>query len=184
MPGELKAVVFGGGCFWCTEAVFARLHGVDSVIPGYAGGKTENPSYAAVATGKTGHAEVIKVEYDPAVIKFTKLLEVFFSAHDPTTPDRQGADIGPQYRSVIFFTQEDQKQEAERYIVELEERKKYSGPIVTAIRELERFWPAEEYHQNFYARNPGEPYSQAVIKPKMQKIEQEYEDLLNAQREA
>ncbi len=178
MAAAIETIVFGGGCFWCTEAVFLRLPGVNSVLSGYAGGKMENPSYEMVSTGKAGHAEVIKVEYDPAVIEFTKLLEVFFSAHDPTTPNRQGADVGTQYRSVIFFTEESQKQEAERCIAKLNEQKKYPAPIMTRIEKLDRFWPAEEYHQNFYARNPDEPYSQAIIKPKIEKLEREYRDLL------
>ncbi len=178
MGASTKTIILGGGCFWCTEAVFLRLKGVVSVTSGYAGGEMEHPTYAAVSSGKTGHAEVIKVEYDPAVLEFTKLLAVFFNAHDPTTPDRQGADVGTQYRSIILFTDADQKQEAERYIAGLNEQKKYPSPIVTRIEKLDRFWPAEEEHRNFYAKNAEAPYSQMVIQPKLEKLQHEYQGIL------
>lgn len=176
--GRIETTVFGGGCFWCTEAVFLQLNGVASVMPGYAGGKMPNPRYDDVSTGRTGHAEVIKIEYDPAVITFEKLLEVFFSSHDPTTPNRQGADIGEQYRSIVLYATEAQRNEAEAYIRGLITAKKYSQPIVTQVRKLEAFYPAEEYHKNFYARNPEAPYSQAVIAPKIRKVSKEYKELL------
>ena len=176
--GRTETIVFGGGCFWCTEAVFLRLKGVRSVASGYAGGRVENPTYAAVSAGRTGHAEVIRVEYDPTVIPFQKLLEVFFSAHDPTTLNRQGADTGEQYRSVILYTDERQKLEAERSIAELTAAKKFAAPIVTNIEPLDRFWPAEEYHRDFYAKNPGEAYSRAIIAPKIEKLGREHSELL------
>lgn len=176
---KTEIVVFGGGCFWCTEAVFLHLTGVTSVVSGYAGGRVENPTYDAVLTGRTGHAEVIQVTYDPAVISFSKLLGVFFSAHDPTTANRQGADIGAQYRSIILWTTDAQRAEAEAYIRELGAAKKFLDSIVTEVRALDRFWPAEEYHRDFYARNRDQPYSQAVITPKIERIEREHPDLLN-----
>lgn len=178
MAALLKTIVFGGGCFWCTEAVFLRLKGVTAVTSGYAGGRAENPTDDAVLAGRTGHAEVIQIGYDPAVIPFSKLLEVFFSAHDPTTMNRQGADTGEQYRSAILYTNEEQRQEAESYIAELAAAKKFMDPIVTKVGPLDRFWPAEAYHQNFYARNPGQPYSLATIAPKIEKLEREHGELL------
>lgn len=177
-----ETVIFGGGCFWCTEALFLRLKGVTSVTSGYAGGPLTSsgqaPTYGEVSMGKTGHAEVIRVEYDPAVISFSKLLEVFFSAHDPTTLNRQGADTGEQYRSIILYTTQTQKAEAEACIAELTAAKKFADPIVTKIEALDRFWPAEEYHRDYYANHPGEGYARAVIAPKIEKLEREHPDLL------
>jgi len=171
-------VAFGGGCFWCTEAVFLQLKGVITVTSGYAGGKTEVPTYERVSTGTTGHAEVILVEYDPKKINFEKLLEVFFESHDPTGLNRQGNDIGTQYRSIILYTTMEQKNEAEKIIKRLTDSKKYSKPIVTEIASLAKFYPAEEYHKDYYARHPDEGYSQFIIKPKVDKIRKKYQDLL------
>ena len=150
-----EAVAFGGGCFWCSEAVFSILKGVKNVTPGYAGGHTENPTYEQVSTGNTGHAEVVFVEYDPKVISFEKLLEVFFDSHDPTSLNRQGSDVGTQYRSILAYTSEKQREEAEIYIKKTSTLKKYSSPIVTEFVFLEKFYPAEEYHKEFYARHPN-----------------------------
>lgn len=180
--GRYEVVVFGGGCFWCTEAVFLRLKGVISVTSGYAGGPSASsgqaPTYEQVSTGRTGHAEVIRVEYDPAVIPFRKLLEVFFASHDPTTPNRQGADVGTQYRSIILYTDYSQKIAAGRYVAELTAAKRYPDPIVTEIKLLDRFWPAEEYHRDFYAKNPDQSYSQAVIAPKVEKTAERFGALM------
>ncbi len=173
-------VAFGGGCFWCTEAVFLELKGVLSVTSGYAGGDAPNPTYEQVSMGKTGHAEVIRIEYDPEVITFGKLLEVFFTAHDPTTPNRQGVDVGTQYRSIILYTTADQKQEAEAQIQELTKAQKFEKPIVTEVKPLDAFYPAEEYHQNYFERNSGEPYAEAVIKPKVGKVKHAFSDLLKS----
>ena len=175
-PGEI--IVFGGGCFWCTEAVFLRITGVRSVASGYAGGTTANPTYAAVSSGRTGHAEVIRVEYDPAIVPLETLLTVFFAAHDPTTKNRQGADVGAQYRSIILTTADKQATAARAMIIKLEGEKKFSQPIVTEVRPLDTFWPAETYHQDFYANHPGEPYATAVIEPKVETIERAFPELL------
>jgi peptide-methionine (S)-S-oxide reductase len=176
-----KAVVaFGGGCFWCTEAVFLELKGVLSVTSGYAGGSSPNPTYEQVSTGKTGHAEVIRIEYDPNIIPFSKLLEIFFTAHDPTTLNRQGADVGTQYRSIIFYGTEAEKREAEAYIQELTAAKKFEKPIVTEVKPLDLFYPAEQYHQNYFERNPGEAYAEAVIKPKVEKVRHTFSDLMKS----
>ncbi|MBI4991684.1 MAG: peptide-methionine (S)-S-oxide reductase MsrA [Candidatus Harrisonbacteria bacterium] len=173
-----EIIVFGGGCFWCTEAIFLELKGVTSVIPGYTGGTTANPTYDEVSTGKTGHVEVIRIEYDPKIISAEKLLEVFFMSHDPTTLNKQGADIGSQYRSIILYTNETQLQTAKSYIKNLDESKKYPKPIVTELKQLENFYPAEEYHQKFYEKNPEMPYSQAIIAPKVEKLRQHFKELL------
>ncbi|MBI4137960.1 MAG: peptide-methionine (S)-S-oxide reductase MsrA [Candidatus Sungbacteria bacterium] len=178
-----ETVVFGGGCFWCTEAVFLELKGVLSVTSGYAGGTLENPTYDRVSAGGTGHAEVIQIDYDPLAIPFRKLLEVFFTSHDPTTKNRQGADVGDQYRSIILYTAERQKQEAEAYIRELTEAKKFPDPIVTELKPLDRFWHAEDYHLNFYAKNPDNPYAEAVIAPKLEKVRRLYKNALKGRGE-
>lgn len=175
---EIEKVAFGGGCFWCTEAVFLALKGVLSVTSGYAGGSVPNPTYEQVRTGTTGHAEVILVEYDPGVIPFRKLLEVFFTSHDPTSLNRQGADVGTQYRSILLYATEEQRAEAERYNKELTDAKKYEKPIVTELVPLGAFYPAEEYHKNYYARHSEEAYSATVIAPKMEKLRREHSDLL------
>lgn len=174
MINQTETVVFGGGCFWCTEAVFTLLKGVRSVKSGYAGGNTPNPTYESVSSGKTGHAEVLRIEYDPNEVSFRDLLSVFFASHDPTTPNRQGADVGSQYRSIILYTTPEQKEEAEQYIEELKKDLK----VVTELKPLTEFYPAEDYHQNFYATHEDYPYSQAVIKPKLKKLQKEFDRLL------
>ncbi len=176
MAEKIETAVFGGGCFWCTEAVFEGLKGVKSVMPGYAGGETKNPSYEDICTGKTGHAEVTKVEFDPGKISYRDLLTVFFASHDPTTLNRQGNDIGTQYRSVIFYTTEEQKREAEKFIEELNEPG--SRPVVTELKPLDKFYPAEEHHRNYYKQNTSKPYCQIVINPKLEKLKEKYENLL------
>ncbi len=172
------SVAFGGGCFWCTEAVFLEIKGVLAVTPGYAGGETPNPTYESVSSGSTGHAEVIKIEYDPRVLSFKKLLDIFFASHDPTTLNRQGNDAGTQYRSIILYETESQRIEAEDYAAKLEKSKKYEGTVVTEFKPLKKFYPAEEYHQKYYNRHPDEAYSQFVITPKVEKIRKEYGEIL------
>ncbi len=167
---ELETVTLGGGCFWCTEAVFVRLKGVVRAVPGYSGGNVENPTYEQVSTGRTGHAEVTQVTFDPSEITFRKILEVFFSTHDPTTKNRQGADVGTQYRSIILYHTEKQKEEAELYIKELEASGKYKAPIVTEVRPFRAFYEAEEYHKSYYERNRDTSYSRLVIEPKVEKL--------------
>ncbi len=175
---KLESVAFGGGCFWCTEVVFRQLKGVVAVTSGYAGGETANPTYESVSVGKTGHAEVILVEYDPAVVSFEKLLQVFFDSHDPTTLNRQGNDTGTQYRSILLYTLPEQREEAENYIKKLTDSQKYSKLIVTKLKALNKFYPAEEYHQEYYAKHPDESYSSIIIKPKIEKIREKYPELL------
>jgi peptide-methionine (S)-S-oxide reductase len=175
---SLQSVAFGGGCFWCSEAVFLMLKGVVNVTSGYAGGNVANPTYEQVSSGKTGHAEVVLIEYDPVQIEFKKLLEVFFSSHDPTSLNKQGNDIGTQYRSILLYKTPEQHKEAENYIKQLTDSKKYSKAIVTEAVPLTVFYPAEEYHNDYYARHPNEGYSQFVIKPKIEKITKEYAQLL------
>jgi peptide-methionine (S)-S-oxide reductase len=162
---------FGGGCFWCMEAEFQRIPGVKSVTSGYAGGHTENPAYEQVCTGTTGHAEVTRIEFDPKIISYERLLDYFWDAHDPTTLNRQGADEGTQYRSVILYSNEAQKAAAEKS--KAEARKKFKSPIVTEIVPLKKFYPAEGYHQNYYNQNSNAPYCRIVIRPKVEKIEKE-----------
>ncbi len=171
----MEVAVFGGGCFWCTEAVFDSLKGVLSVMPGYSGGEKPNPTYEEVSAGNTGHAEVTKVEFDPSEISYRDLMTVFFAAHDPTTLNRQGNDIGTQYRSVIFYTTEDQKQEAEKYIEEL----KLGGlTIVTEVQPLGKFYEAEDYHKKYYESHKNQPYCELVIDPKLEKIQKQFSQLL------
>ena len=171
--------VLAGGCFWCTEAVFRRLEGVRDVQPGYAGGRADAANYKAVCSGSTGHAEVIRIEYDPARISYGQLLKVFFAvAHDPTHVNRQGNDIGRQYRSAIFYADEDQRRVSEAYIKQLNDAKVFSSPIVTTLEPLEQFFEAEDYHQNFVARNPAQPYVAAVAVPKVKKLEKAFGDRL------
>jgi peptide-methionine (S)-S-oxide reductase len=167
---ELETTTLGGGCFWCLEAVFERLEGVKKVTSGYAGGHTINPSYAAVCTGGTGHAEVVQVEFDPSVLAFRDLLEVFFAIHDPTTPDRQGNDVGPQYRSIILYGTDAQRATAEAVVAELESTMALGAPIVTEVEPLEVFYPAEPEHHEYYRNNQSQPYCRAVITPKVAKL--------------
>ena len=165
---HLEKATFGAGCFWCVEAVFERIEGVQSVVAGYAGGTKANPTYKEVCTGTTGHAEVARITYDPAKVSYEKLLEVFWGAHDPTTLDRQGADVGTQYRSVIFYHDEKQKIVAEKS--KIEAQKKFRDPIVTEIKPLNHFYEAEDYHQDYFRNNPDAPYCRFVIKPKLEKL--------------
>lgn len=173
-----KIVVFGSGCFWCSEAVFKQLHGVISVLPGYAGGTVADPSYEQVCAGETGHAEVVKVEYDEDVINFEDLLTIFFATHDPTSLNRQGNDIGEQYRSIILYSDAEQKREAESFIAKLEKENIYNARIVTAIEPLTVFYEAEDYHKDFYAKNPEKAYCVATINPKLEKMKQRFSSLI------
>jgi methionine-S-sulfoxide reductase len=175
----LKTIVFGGGCFWCTEAVFRMLRGVSNVESGYAGGSMENPSYEKVSGGKTGHAEVIRVTYDPMVISYEDLLTVFFGSHDPTTPNRQGADFGEQYRSVIFYNDETEKQTAEKIIKEVDESLKDGTRVVTQLVPFTAFYIAESYHQDYFKSNTSAPYCQLVIEPKIEKVRKRFAQLMN-----
>ncbi|MFS8524632.1 MAG: peptide-methionine (S)-S-oxide reductase MsrA [Limnochordales bacterium] len=175
-----RTATLGGGCFWCLEAVFEQLRGVRSVQSGYAGGHVPNPTYEQVCTGTTGHAEVVQIKYDPAVISYRQLLEVFFGIHDPTTPDRQGNDIGPQYRSIILYHDDEQRAEAEAYIKELTEAGVWDDPIVTQVVPLTEFWPAEDYHNEYFRRNPNQGYCRLVIAPKVAAFRQRFATLLNA----
>lgn len=175
---QVEIAVFGGGCFWCTEAVYKELKGVLKVEPGYAGGTVPNPTYTAVSSGSTGHAEVIKVEFNPQEISYRDLLEVFFATHNPTTLNQQGADIGTQYRSAIFYTTEDQKNQALGIIKELEDDHAYEKRIVTEIVPLTDFYKAEDYHLDYYRKNKGAPYCQLVIEPKLIKFQQKFSSLI------
>jgi len=174
----LATATFAGGCFWCTEAVYAELKGVKSVTSGYLGGAVPNPTYKDVCTGQTGHAEAIEIEYDPAVVSFQKLLEVFFATHDPTTLNRQGADVGTQYRSGIFYHDGEQKRVAEEVIVKLNQARVFPGPIVTEVTKASVFYPAEDYHQDYFAKNPYQPYCQAAAAPKVAKVRKVFKDLV------
>lgn len=175
-----EKAVFAGGCFWCLEAVFIRLHGVTSVRSGYAGGDAADPTYEAVSTGTTGHAEAVEVGFDPSVITYDDLLDVFFGMHDPTTRNRQGNDIGTQYRSAIFFADKGQERAAREKISELTDEKTFDDPIVTEVEPLEKFYPAESVHARYYDRNPEAGYCQAVINPKVAKLRKKYAHLLRA----
>jgi methionine-S-sulfoxide reductase len=175
-----ETAVFGGGCFWCTEAVFKMLRGVISVDPGYAGGKTENPTYMQVSEGDTGHAEVIQIAYDPSQITYKDLLTVFFSSHDPTTLNRQGADVGTQYRSIILGATPEQVEEAKAFVKELNESNEMGAPIVTEVVPLEKFYEAEQYHKDYYANNLENRYCQIVINPKLEKVQKKFAELLKA----
>jgi peptide-methionine (S)-S-oxide reductase len=178
--GKNEIAVFGGGCFWCTEAVFDELRGIQSVVSGYAGGTAKNPTYEQVCSGQTGHAEVIRIEFDPSQITFRDLLTVFFATHDPTTLNRQGNDAGTQYRSAILYANEEQKQEAAAFIKELEAAKTFRNPVVTTLEPLGDFYPAEDYHQKFYANNPYQPYCQYTIPPKLTKLHKQFSQLLKS----
>ena len=179
MP-QTDTIVLGGGCFWCVEAVLKPLRGVERVVSGYANGHVRNPTYREVCAGRTGHAEVVEVTFDPAEISLHDLLTVFLTTHDPTTLNRQGADVGTQYRSGIYVTDEAQRSEAEGVIAELERAGVYDDPIVTEVEPLDTFYPAEDYHQDYFARNPAQPYCQAVIAPKVSTLRRLYLDRLAA----
>jgi peptide-methionine (S)-S-oxide reductase len=172
----------GGGCFWCLEAVYDEIEGVISVESGYAGGHKPNPTYEDVCTGRTGHAEVVQITFDPQVITFRDLLDIFFSIHDPTTPNRQGADVGPQYRSIILYHNEDQRQIAEETIAALNAAKIWKTPIVTEVRPFTEFWMAEEYHQEYFAKNPYQGYCMAVVAPKVMKARKQFSERLKSKR--
>jgi peptide-methionine (S)-S-oxide reductase len=176
-PGNidgLELATLGGGCFWCLEAVFEQLKGVKTVVSGYAGGRVANPSYREVCAGTTGHAEVVQLGFDPSVTSFREILEVFFTIHDPTTLNRQGADVGTQYRSVVLYHSSGQKAVAERVIQEVDAAKVWPGPIVTEVAPISEFYRAEDYHQEYYRRNPGQSYCRVVIAPKVTKFRQRY----------
>ena len=173
---DIEVATLANGCFWCTEAIFSRVKGIKSVIPGYSGGKTNNPSYEQVCTGITGHAEAIQIEYDPKIISFEKILDIFWHTHDPTTLNRQGNDVGTQYRSAIFYHDENQKNIAERTRKELEKEGVFKNPIVTEIIPFSNFFPAENYHKEYYENNRNAPYCSFVIDPKVQKLLQKYGD--------
>jgi len=178
--GTKEAITLGGGCFWCVEAVYEELKGVERVESGYSGGKVANPSYRQVCTGTTGHAEVVQVTFDPKVISLKEILEIFFHVHDPTTLNRQGADVGTQYRSAIFYNSAEQKKVAEQVIQETTAARLWPEPIVTEVSPLKEFYKAEDYHQEYFKLNGTQPYCRAVIAPKMAKFRKEYKDKLKA----
>lgn len=169
-----EQATLAGGCFWCLEGVFEYLKGVDKVVSGYTGGRTQNPSYDAVCSGTTGHAEVVQITFDPAVVSYRELLEVFFTIHDPTTLNRQGADVGTQYRSAIYYHTPGQKTDAEAVMADLTAKQVWDAPLVTEIAPLDRFWPAEDYHQHYFARNPTQGYCRAVVAPKVAKFRKQF----------
>lgn len=178
MPAQTEQATFGSGCFWCTEAIFTRLNGVSSVLPGYTGGTVPNPTSEQVYSGRTGHAEVAQLTFDPGVISYEQLVEIFFATHDPTTRNRQDNDVGEQYRSAIFYNSDEQRVTAEGAKTKLEQDKVFDDPIVTEITKLTDFYPAENYHRDFFARNPDQPYCQVVISPKVAKFREQYNSLL------
>jgi peptide-methionine (S)-S-oxide reductase len=171
---ESARATLAGGCFWCIEAAFAELDGVESAVSGYAGGHVDDPTYEAVCRGETGHAEAVQVTYDPDALTYEDLLEVFFSIHNPTTKDREGPDVGTQYRSAVYYHDEDQREAVERFVDELEAEGVYDDPIVTEIEPLERFWEAEEHHQDYFEKNPNKPYCAANVRPKVQKVREKF----------
>lgn len=170
----MKKAILAGGCFWCTESIFSELEGVEAVTSGYIGGNLENPTYEQVCEGKTGHAEAVEIVFDPNKISYNELLEIFFATHDPTTLNRQGGDIGTQYRSEVFYLSLEQKQQAEEFIQLLESQKIFDNPIVTKVSEATVFYKAEEYHKQYLKNNPQNPYCQAVVNPKLQKFKQTF----------
>ena len=173
-----ELATLGGGCFWCTEAVFLEIEGVTKVVPGYSGGDVKNPTYKQVTTGTTGHAEVIQVTFDPEVLTYQEVLEIFFTMHDPTQLNRQGADIGTQYRSVVFYHNEAQKKTAEAFIAEMKATNIFNLPIVTQLEPFKEFYEAEDYHKNYYERNKNQGYSRFVIAPKLDKVEKKFKEML------
>lgn len=175
---KVEVATFGNGCFWCTEAVFEELKGVESAVSGYSGGRVPDPTYEQVCTGATGHAEVIQITYDPAVITFPELLEVFWKTHDPTTLNQQGPDHGTQYRSAVFYHSDEQRELAEKYMQRLDESGAFDAPIVTEITKFQKFYPAEDYHQEYFALNGRQPYCRAVVKPKVIKFRKAFKDKL------
>jgi peptide-methionine (S)-S-oxide reductase len=175
-----EQATFGGGCFWCLEAVFEQVNGVSSVVSGYAGGVTPDPNYREVCSGDTGHAEVVQITFDPSVVSFRELVELFLTIHDPTTLNRQGADVGTQYRSAIFYHSEEQKKIAEGVMASLKEQGVWKNPIVTQLAPLGKFYPAEDYHQGYYRANPQQGYCRAVIEPKVAKFRQKFARLMKA----
>ena len=177
MNDQMALATFGNGCFWCTEAIFQQLKGVESVYPGYIGGHVKNPTYAEVCTGNTGHAEAIQIQYDPNVISYRELLDVFFYTHDPTTLNRQGNDIGTQYRSAIFYHDQEQKAAAEKIISQLTAEEVYDDPIVTEVTPYDVFYMAEDYHKNYYLNNKNQGYCRAVINPKLDKFMKKYRSM-------
>lgn len=178
---DFETITLGGGCYWCVEAVYENLKGVKSVVSGFSGGKNANPSYEEVCSGTTGHAEVVQITFDKNVTSLDEIFKVFFTVHDPTTLNRQGADKGTQYRSVIFYNNEEQKKEAQSIISELNKAKVYQNPIVTTLEPFTKFYKAEDYHQNYYANNKNQPYCQMVIQPKIEKFEKVFKDKLKKQ---
>jgi peptide-methionine (S)-S-oxide reductase len=181
MNTNLQTATLAGGCFWCLEAVYDELKGVHSVESGYAGGHVDNPSYRAVCSGTTGHAEVVQVRFDPSVVSYRNLLNVFFTIHDPTTLNRQGADVGTQYRSAIFYHDEEQKKVAEEVIHDLNAQKIWDNPIITEVTKFDKFFVAEDYHQEYFARNPYQPYCQVVVAPKVSKFRKHFIEMLKKQ---
>ncbi len=171
---DFEITTLGGGCFWCIEAIFSELKGVQTAVSGYSGGKNDNPTYEQVCSGRTGHAEVVQLTFDPKIISFKEILEIFFTTHDPTTLNRQGNDVGTQYRSVIFYHSKKQKEIAQETILELENSKKWSNPVVTELSPFEKFFEAEAYHQNYFKLNASKPYCKVVIEPKVDKFRKIY----------
>jgi peptide-methionine (S)-S-oxide reductase len=181
---NLQVATLAGGCFWCLEAVYDDLKGVEDVVSGYSGGRIPNPSYEQVSTGRTGHAETVQVTFDPAVISYEDILHIFFSIHNPTTLNRQGADVGTQYRSAIFYHDEEQKKIAEEVIKDLEAQNIWDHPIVTTLEKMNAFYVAEDYHQEYFANNPFQPYCMAVVAPKAAKFRKHYMDMLKKEQPA
>jgi peptide-methionine (S)-S-oxide reductase len=175
-PAGEETATFAGGCFWCTEAVFLQLKGVKSVVSGYIGGRLKNPTYEQVCSGATGHAEAIQIKYDPSMVSYDDLLEIFWSTHDPTTLNRQGNDVGTQYRSAVFYHSEAQKSLAESYMKKLDEAKAFNSPIVTTLEPAGTFYPAEKYHQDYFNRNPNQGYCSVMIRPKVEKVRKVFKD--------
>ncbi len=180
LNSNLDFIILGGGCFWCVEGAYERLKGIKKVVSGYAGGKVKNPSYEAVCSGVTGHAEVVKIIFDPTIISLQEILDVFWTVHDPTTLNRQGNDVGTQYRSIILYANTEQKSQVQQAIAQLKDSKKFTNPIVTQVVPLTVFYSAEKYHQDYYDNNKSQPYCLYVVKPKIEKVEKLYKTKLKA----